>query len=61
MIWSDISVENAVIIVICYDNRPSHVVGQDLGIIRLQEDVIERQCFLGYAHRVPWRLGRAKN
>jgi nitroreductase len=29
MIWSDISTENAVIIVICYDNRPSHVVGQD--------------------------------
>jgi len=29
MIWSDISTENAVIIVICYDKRPSHVVGQD--------------------------------
>jgi nitroreductase len=29
MIWSDISTENAVIIVICYDTRPSHVVGQD--------------------------------
>ncbi len=29
MIWSDISTENAVIIVICYDNRPSHTVGQD--------------------------------
>ncbi len=29
MIWSDISTENAVIIVICYDNRPSHAVGQD--------------------------------
>jgi len=29
MIWSDISTENAIVIVICYDNRPSHVVGQD--------------------------------
>ena len=29
MIWSDVSTENAVVIVICYDNRPSHVVGQD--------------------------------
>ena len=29
MIWSDISTENAIIIVICYDTRPSHVVGQD--------------------------------
>jgi nitroreductase len=29
MIWSDISTENAVIIVICYDTRPSHAVGQD--------------------------------
>ena len=27
--WSDISTENAVIIVIAYDKRPSHVVGQD--------------------------------
>ena len=26
--WSDISTENAVIIVIAYDKRPSHVVGQ---------------------------------
>jgi nitroreductase len=30
MCWSDISTENAVIIVIGYDKRPSHVVGQDL-------------------------------
>jgi len=29
MVWSDISTENAVLIVICYDKRPSHVVGQD--------------------------------
>lgn len=29
MIWSDVSTENAVIIVICYDKRPSHVIGQD--------------------------------
>ncbi|MDP2729017.1 MAG: nitroreductase family protein [Dehalococcoidales bacterium] len=28
--WSDISTENAVIIVIAYDNRPTAVVGQDL-------------------------------
>jgi len=30
MCWSDISTENAVIIVIGYDKRPSRVVGQDL-------------------------------
>ncbi len=30
MCWSDISTENAVIIVVGYDQRPSHVVGQDL-------------------------------
>ncbi|MFC1978021.1 nitroreductase family protein [Chloroflexota bacterium] len=30
MCWSDISTENAVIIVIGYDKRPAHVVGQDL-------------------------------
>jgi len=29
MVWSDISTKNAVLIVICYDTRPSHVVGQD--------------------------------
>ncbi len=29
MVWSDISTKNAVLIVICYDKRPSHVVGQD--------------------------------
>lgn len=29
MIWSDISTENAVIIVICFDKRFSEVVGQD--------------------------------
>jgi nitroreductase len=29
MIWSDVSTENAVIIVICYDTRPSRAVGQD--------------------------------
>jgi len=29
MMRSDISVENAVVIVLCYDKRPSHVVGQD--------------------------------
>ena len=29
MIWSDVSTENAVIIVICYDKIPSHVIGQD--------------------------------
>lgn len=30
LIWSDISTENAVIIVICYDKRPSRIVKQDL-------------------------------
>ncbi len=29
MIWSDISTENAIVVVICFDTRPSHVVGQD--------------------------------
>jgi len=29
MIWSDISTDNAVVVVICYDTRPSHAVGQD--------------------------------
>ena len=29
MIWSDISIDNAVIIVICFDNRISATVGQD--------------------------------
>ena len=29
MIWSDVSTDNAVIIVICYDERPSHVIRQD--------------------------------
>jgi hypothetical protein len=29
MVWSDIPVTNAVIIVICYDKRIPHVVGQD--------------------------------
>ena len=29
MMHSDISTENSVMIVICYDTRPSHVVGQD--------------------------------
>jgi nitroreductase len=28
--WSDISTESAVMIVIGYDKRPSHAVGQDL-------------------------------
>ena len=32
MIWSDISTENAVIIVICYDNRATGVVGQDRSV-----------------------------
>jgi len=29
MIWSDIHVKNAVVIVLCYDKRISQVVGQD--------------------------------
>ena len=32
MIWSDISTENAVIIVICYDTRVPGVVGQDRSV-----------------------------
>ena len=32
MIWSDIHVENAVIIVLCYDKRISQVVGQDKSV-----------------------------
>jgi len=32
MIWSDISTENAIIIVICYDIRVSRVVGQDRSV-----------------------------
>ena len=30
LIWSDVSTENATIIVLCYDKRPSHIVKQDL-------------------------------
>ncbi len=29
MIWSDIPIKNAIVIVICYDNRIAEVVGQD--------------------------------
>ncbi|MBW2096497.1 MAG: nitroreductase family protein, partial [Deltaproteobacteria bacterium] len=32
MVWSDISTENAVIIVICYDERSRQVVGQDRSV-----------------------------
>lgn len=32
MMRSDISVENAVVVVICYDTRPSHVTGQDQSV-----------------------------